>query len=154
MGADPVLDDVYADDLAPGYVMALGAHRVTEAELVDFASVWDPQYFHIDPERAKDSPFGGLIASGLHTLSICQRLVVLAQADQWRIIVGAGMDKVEFRRPVRSGDVLTGHTTVTEVALEPERQRGLVTYASDLANQHGKSVLGVTVAAYLELRPS
>ena len=61
---------VFAEDLAVGDTLELGEYLVTEEEIISFASRWDPQYFHIDPERAvRDGPLG-LIASGLHTMCI------------------------------------------------------------------------------------
>ncbi len=63
---------VYAEDLGIGQRFDLGSHTVTEAELVDFATHWDPQWFHIDRAAAQDGQFGGLIASGIHTLAILQ----------------------------------------------------------------------------------
>ena len=83
---------IHAEDLQPGLVLELGSHPVTEAEIIDFASQWDPHYFHVDPERAKEeSRYAGLIASGLHTLSIYQRLWVLGRNDEWNVIAGAGI---------------------------------------------------------------
>ncbi len=60
----------YGEDLAVGTVYQLGTHTVSEAEQLDFAAQWDPQDFHTDADAAAAGPFGGLIASGIHTLSI------------------------------------------------------------------------------------
>jgi acyl dehydratase len=57
------------DDLSVGQVFEFGTLRLSEAEIRDFAARFDPQYFHLDPVAAKDSLFGELVASGLHTLS-------------------------------------------------------------------------------------
>ncbi|KRF19426.1 hypothetical protein ASG90_20650 [Nocardioides sp. Soil797] len=147
--------DVYAEDLTPGLVLELGSHTMTEAEIVDFASQWDPQFFHTDPERAAcEGQLGGLIASGLHTLSVYQRLSILARTEFWHVIGGAGLRDVRFRRAVRPGDVLTGRSVVEELTLEPERQRGLAAFAGELTNQHGKPVLQLVMSAYLVSRPA
>jgi len=63
-----------AEDMPVGVELDCGSYAVTEEEIVEFASHWDPQYFHIDRDAAEHSDFGGLIASGLHTAAIFQRL--------------------------------------------------------------------------------
>lgn len=144
---------VHADDLTPGQVMQLGSHTVSESEIIDFATRWDPQFFHVDPQRAAaESQFGGLIASGLHTLSVYQRLWVDSRTQPWRVIAGATMSDVAFLRPVRPGDVLTGRAVIDDVRLERDKKRGLVDFAGELTNQHDKRVLRLTVSAYLEAR--
>lgn len=144
---------VHAEDLTAGQVIQLGSHTVGESEIIEFATQWDPQFFHIDPAHAAaESQFGGLIASGLHTLSIYQRLWVDSRTQPWRVIAGATMSDVAFIRPVRPGDVLTGRTVIEGVRLEPRKHRGRVTFASTLSNQHDKPVLRVTVSVYLGAR--
>lgn len=144
---------VHAEDLTPGRVIQLGSYTVWESEIIEFATQWDPQFFHLDPARAAvESQFGGLIASGLHTLSIYQRLWVNSRTRPWRVIAGATMSDVAFIRPVRPGDVLTGYTVIENVRLEPDKHRGCVTFASVLTNQHDKPVLRVTASVYLGAR--
>lgn len=84
---DPI---VYADDLQPGQRHELGIHTVSESELVDFASQWDPQAFHVDRAAAESGAFGGLIASGIHSLAIAQRLAVSSVLTSWSVIAGRG----------------------------------------------------------------
>ena len=67
------MPDLHFEDFEPGQVYELGTRAVTESEIVAFAREWDPQPFHIDPEAAKESVFGGLIASGWHTGSMWMR---------------------------------------------------------------------------------
>ena len=69
------MPDLYFEDFEPGEVYELGTRTVTESEIVAFARQWDPQPFHIDPEAAKESVFGGLIASGWHTGAMWMRHV-------------------------------------------------------------------------------
>lgn len=66
-------DRLWADDLEAGQVYRFGTHHVTEEELLDFARTWDPQDFHTDKAAAEAGAYGGLIASGLHTMSIYQK---------------------------------------------------------------------------------
>ncbi|MGB6244684.1 MaoC/PaaZ C-terminal domain-containing protein, partial [Gordonia sp. (in: high G+C Gram-positive bacteria)] len=129
---------VYGRDLKVGGVYQLGSHLVSEPDLIAFASDWDPQYFHVDPQAAQSSPYGGLIASGLHTLAIYQRLMVTHVSTDWAVIAGRGLDGVRFLRPVRPGDTLTGSATISDL-LEDDRNRTLVSIAADLRNADGKS---------------
>ncbi len=115
---------LYADDLVIGSVWDLGAHDVTESEIIEFARQWDPQDFHVDPAAGDAGFFGGIIASGIHTLAIFQRLAVPAVFDRWATIAGRGMRDVRLLRPVRPGTTLRGSMTVDAVDLHrPDRAR-------------------------------
>src|SRR2546425_194255 len=86
---------------------------------MDFARQWDPQPFHTDPELAKESMFGGLVASGWHTGAIAMRMMVttLHTAGQG----SPGLERVRFLRPVRPGDELSGRYTVLEAVPSASR---------------------------------
>ncbi|WP_446663605.1 MaoC/PaaZ C-terminal domain-containing protein [Flexivirga sp. B27] len=129
-----------AEALPIGREIDCGSYEVTESAIRDFATEWDPQYFHVDPARAADSDFGGLIASGLHTMSIYQRLVVTAVYQRYDVVAGRNFRQVRFLRPVRAGDVLTCTAIVRSV--EPDKPgRCTVIVEGRLHNQHEKSVL-------------
>lgn len=146
-------DGRHAEDFTVGEECDLGTYEVTEQEVIAFASHWDPQDIHIDPGHAETGGrYGGLIASGLHTLAILQRLQVLGRREHWNVIAGQGIDRLRFRRPVRPGDVLSGHSRVIDVRLEPEWRRGLVVFDVRALIQEGKEVLTMEMAAYLEMR--
>lgn len=146
---------IYAEDLCVGTTWQLGAHAVTAEAIVDFASQWDPQFFHTEPERAeREGALGGLIASGIHTIGIYQRLEITCRTQHWHVIGGTGMKDVRFLRPVRPGDVISGRTTISGNRLEPERGRGLIDFAGELTNQHGKLVMDLALSAYLLMRTS
>ena len=141
----------------PRRVLRLGRHRPPKVIIAYrkfvVAEVLNRVASHLDPARAAaESQFGGLIASGLHTLSIYQRLWVNSRTQPWRVIAGATMSDVAFLRPVRPGDVLTGHTVIDDVRFEPDKHRGRVTFAGALGNQDDKLVLRVTTAVYLGAR--
>lgn len=144
----------WAEDTPIGEVRDLGSYEVTEREIVDFASRWDPQFFHTDPQRAtSEGAFGGLIASGIHTMAIYQRLEITSRTQEWHVIGGTGIKDLVLRRPVRPGDVLTGTSEIVDRRLEPERRRGLLTFAGQLVNQSGELVLSLQVSAYVHMRP-
>jgi acyl dehydratase len=106
------------EDIVVGEPFPLGSHSFTEAEIIRFGKLYDPQYFHVDPEAAKSGPFGGLVASGWHTIAVGHRHMVdgldaesarLRSIGQEPGIAGPspGVDKVEFKLPVRPGDTIT-----------------------------------------------
>ncbi len=146
---------VYFEDFAPGQVHDLGSVTVDAAEMVAFARRFDPQPFHVDPEAAAASHFGGLVASGWFTCALFMRLYV----D--RLLAGSasqgspGMDQVRWLRPVRGGDVLTGSVEV--VATRPSSRRpdrGTITTRSELRNQDGEVVLTMTADGMFGRRPA
>ncbi|TQF65820.1 dehydratase [Rhodococcus spelaei] len=147
------MDEVkYAEDLVVGDVIDLGSHTVSESELVDFATEWDPQDFHTDLAAAEQGYFGGLIASGMHTLAVFQRLSVLGAYRHWGVIGGRGLRDVRFLRPVRPGDVLTGLMVIDSVELD-DRGRGLVTTTGELVDAQGRTVFSLLTESYLRRRP-
>jgi len=95
----------YFEDLNDGEFLNCRHIVMTREAIIDFAKEFDPQPFHTDENAARDSIFGGLVASSLHTLSACTRVVVEAQGDV-AILSGVGMHEVKMFNPVRPGDVL------------------------------------------------
>ena len=142
----------FGDDLRVGTHYDLGAYTLTEQDSVAFARAWDPQVFHVDKAAAEAGVYGGLIASGVQTLGIYQRLAVLAVFRHWSVIAGIRMREVRFLRPVRPGDTLAGAMTL-DAAVPAAEGRTLVTTTSVLTNQAGKRVLQVTLDAYVHARP-
>lgn len=140
-------DLVTADDLYPGCRIQLGGSTLTESEIVEFAAQWDPQWFHTDPEMAADGHHGGVIASGIHTLAVLQRLCVEAFYSRWAVIAGRGFDRLRFVAPVRPGDTLTGSVVVTDVSLD--ETRGRVALEMEMHNQESTTVLTATMTVFL-----
>jgi len=103
---------VYFEDLAVGDTDSFGSHTVTREEIVGFAEQYDPQPFHVDPEAASESPFGGLIASGWHTASLTMGLLVEEFLSTAATHGALGVDSLRWRSPVRPGQTLTVETEV------------------------------------------
>lgn len=143
----------FADDLTPGASYDLGPHLVDEAELVAFALQWDPQFFHVDRAAAERGAFGGLIASGMHTLSVFQRLAVPGFWGRLATIAARGMSDVRFLAPVRPGDRLDGVLEVRDVATL-DAHRALVTVVGGLTrgDESRAPVLGVVVEVLVARR--
>lgn len=133
-----------AEQIPVGIERKIGSHTVTEDEVLAFGRDWDPQYFHVDAAAAEESDFGGLIASGIHTLAVFQRLSVETVLSGFDIIAGKQLRSVRFLRPVRPGDTLTGSMRVEEMSA-PKNGRAVGVSSGTLVNQHGKQVLDVTV---------
>ncbi len=95
----------YFEDLVEGEKLDCDNVIFSRNSIIVFAKQFDPQPFHTDEDAAKKSPFGGLIASSLHTLAACTRVVVEAQGNM-AILSGVGMHDVKMFNPVRPGDVL------------------------------------------------
>jgi acyl dehydratase len=133
------------EDFEPGQVYELGSRTVTEAEILEFARQFDPQPFHLDPEAAKESVFGGLIASGWHTGAIWMRLYVDAMLGDAASRGSPGVEELRWLAPVRPGDTLTGSLTVLDVTPSATRpDRGTVRIRGELTNQDGVTVLRMT----------
>lgn len=134
----------YWEDFQPGETLVLGTRTLTEDEMVEFARRWDPQPFHVDPEAAKESVFGGLVASGWHTGALWMRMYVDA-------VLGAasrgspGIEELRWLAPVRPGDTLTASLTVLETTpSERDRTRGTVRIRAEMTNQDGVTVMAMT----------
>ncbi len=144
----------YFEDFSAGEVLELGSVTVTEAEIVDFARRWDPQAFHVDPEAAKASVFGGLIASGWHTGSMWMRLYVDAMLDTAASQGSPGVEELRWLAPVRPGDTLAGRLTVLDVTPSDRRpDRGTVRIRGEMVNQDGVTVMSMTSRGHFGRRP-
>lgn len=113
---------LYFEDFTEGQVIELGTiPSLTEEEIITFARQWDPQPFHIDPAAAKDSIYGGLIASGWQTALLTMRLQVDSLLSKMDTHGSPGVENIRFRKPVRAGDRLSARYTV--LAAEPSAKR-------------------------------
>ena len=125
-----------------GQVQEFGAYEVTEEEIVEFARKYDPQFFHLDPEAAKKSLFGGLCASGWHTCAMTMRMMVDHMDRHGRSLGSPGLDNLRWRHPVYPGDVLSVRMEVT--GLQPSKSRpeiGIVLSQVTVFNQKGTVVM-------------
>src|SRR5687767_10424109 len=132
----------YFEDFTPGQTIELGRHTITKDEIVAFARQFDPQVFHLDEEAAKQTIFGGLIASGWHTGSLMMRLLYEGVVKDTLSLGSPGVDELRWLKPVRPGDTLSARLTVTEcVPSQSKLDRGIVKSTIELRNQHGEVVV-------------
>jgi acyl dehydratase len=140
-----------AEELPVGELLHLGSHTVTEEEIIGFAQQWDPQYFHVDPEAAANSEFGGIIASGIHTAAIFQRLCVENFFNRYDIIAGREVSQLRFERPVFAGTALHGRVTINSV--KPAGPgRALFSSTGTLVDNADRQVLSVVLDALIRSR--
>lgn len=140
-----------AEELPVGEMLELGSHTVTEEEIIGFAQQWDPQYFHVDREAAADSEFGGIIASGIHTAAIFQRLCVENLFNRYDIIAGREVSQLRFERPVFAGMALHGRATINSV--EPAGPgRAIFSSSGVLVDNADRPVLSLVIDALIRSR--
>ena len=145
--------DYYLDDFKPGdRFESRHGYTFTDADIIQFAHRYDPQVFHLDVEAAKNSIFGGLIASGFQTLAATFRLVhgigFLAHN-----MGGPGMDELRWLKPVRPGDTLRAIAEIVEVM--PSRSkpdRGALKYRVSAVNQNGETVMTALITSLVKRR--
>jgi len=125
------------EDYVPGAVFEYGEIPVTEAEIIEFARRFDPQYIHVDHERAARGPFGGLIASGWHTTAMMMRLIVDNFLPTRASLGSPGIDELRWLRPVRPGEVLSVRLSILEATRSRSKpDRGVVRTLCEVLNQN------------------
>jgi acyl dehydratase len=103
------------EDMTVGWSETYGSHEMTESGIIAFAEQFDPQPRHTDPEAAAETQYGGLIASGLHTVGVATRLMVEHFLGDSANRGGLGLDDLTWHRPVRPGDILRArHEVVSQ----------------------------------------
>jgi acyl dehydratase len=148
------MPDLTFDDFEPGQVLELGSVAVTADEIIEFARQFDPQPFHVDPEAAAESVFGGLIASGWHTGAMWMRLYVDSMLDTASAQGSPGIEELRWLAPVRPGDTLHGRLTVLETTPSERRpDRGTVRIRGEMVNQDGVTVLSMVSRGHFGRRP-
>jgi acyl dehydratase len=132
------------EDYVLGTIVEYGPIAVDEAELIAFGRRYDPQPFHIDPQRAAAGPFGGLITSGWHTASLMMRLLVDHYLPRTAGLGSPGVDELRWLAPVRPGDKLSVRVTVTEARRSRSKpDRGMINSLIEVLNQRRDVVMTV-----------
>jgi acyl dehydratase len=145
----------FLEEFGPGDEFVSGGRTITEEAIIAFASLYDPQSFHIDVEAAKATSYGGLIASGFQTLAIGFRLFIDTGTIAGTSIGSPGMDDVRWLRPVRPGDTI--HTMVRVLEARPSASkpdRGIVRFSVTVRNQRGEDVMTLATSVFFLRRPN
>ena len=143
----------YWEDFPVGSEAEHGSVTVSEEEIVRFAREYDPQLFHTDAEAAKDSAFGGLIASGWHTAALYMGLFVRSQLLDSASMGSPGVEELRWLAPVRPGDRLTARSRVVEAwPSETNPARGTIVGEHELVNQDGEVVMRMRARGFVGRR--
>lgn len=129
------------DEIPTGKTYYTEPVSLTKEEIIDFASQYDPLYFHTDEEAAKDSHFGEIIASGFQTLAVVWRKWVETDVLGKDSVAGLGMDNLRWLHPVKAYDQLTGIFTVKYKKETSNEKHGFITWDVVIKNQEDKEVL-------------
>jgi acyl dehydratase len=142
------------EDLHPGEVAEFGDYAMTASEVVEFATRFDPQPFHTDPVAARDSIFGGLVASGWHTGSAVMRMLVDHYVTPESSMGSPGLDEIRWLKPVRPGDRLRVRVTVLEaIPSRSKPDRGVIRSLTEAINQDGEVVMTMRGMNMIRRRP-
>lgn len=143
----------YFEDITVGASRETGSHTFTQDAIIAFAKQFDPQPFHIDPEAAKHSNFGGIIASGWHTAATVMRLLVDSAIELEASLGSPGFDDLSWLKPVRPGDMI--HARLTCVEKTPSKSRpgvGSARFLVEVFNQKDEMVMKFTSIGLMRFR--
>ena len=149
-----MVPDLYLDDFLPGQRFSTKGCTLSEAQILDFAWLHDPQPFHVDKIAAQAGPFGGIIASGFQTLLISFRLIYQEKIINAASMGSPGMDELRWLAPVRPGDTIRVEAEVIETQpsrSKPDRGRLRISYR--VLNQHDEVVMSFKVMHIMARRP-
>lgn len=146
-------DRRHFEDLALGERIELDAITVTREMIIEFATEFDPLPFHLDEEAARKSLLGGLASSGWQTAGLSLRMVTEAFLSRVASAGGLGFSDLKWKRPVMSGDTISGAATIAELRRSRSHpQWGIVLIDFDIRNQKGQPVMSMRLANLVETR--
>jgi len=135
------LEERFFEDIEVGETYRTRPRTITQDEMVAFAKVYDSQSFHVDPEAAGKSIYGGLISSGYQTLTIAWSLFIELNFLRSSSMGGPCLNYVKWPRPVRPGDTIMVESQVVAKRNSSKPRRGIVTFKHVARNQNGEIVL-------------
>jgi acyl dehydratase len=144
---------VWFEDFQAGQVYGSLRRTVTESEIIDFATRYDPQPFHTSVPDAEESMFGGLIASGFMTMALTFRLIWQSNGFQTTGAGSNGIDKLRWLKPVRPGDTLRAEMAVLSTRESKSRPEiGIVLLQYSAINQDEEVVLTMECPQFVKRR--
>lgn len=145
----------FYEDFTVGEAIQSPTYEATSEEIIWFAQRYDPQYYHLDAERAGDSIFGGLVAGGFQTAALAWGLALRTGCFEGTAVAGIGVDELRWLRPLRLGDIV--HVEFKLIDGRPSKSRpGIATtrFRYDVINQHREIVLSATFIQMIKCRNS
>jgi acyl dehydratase len=145
----------YFEDFAVGEVYELGSRSLSQDQIIAFARDYDPQPFHIDPEAAKRSAFGTLIASGWQTVGVFMSLLVTGLVNDTASMGSPGIEGIQWLKPVKPGDRLSARIRILEAVPSKSRpDRGILKTEGQLTNQDGDLVMTIRAVNFFGRQPA
>lgn len=146
---------LYFEDFKVGDRFESPGATVTESQIIEFAMRYDSQPFHMNAEAAKQSIYGSLIASGIHTIAVTFRLFLMTGVIADSNLGSPGFDELRWLRPVRPGDTLRAVGEVLEIIPSSSKpDRGIVRFRYSTLNQRNEEVLTVVGNQIICRRPA
>jgi acyl dehydratase len=143
----------YFEDYIPAEVHEFGSIAVDEAEVLEFGRRYVPLSYHIDKEAAKQSIYGGLIASGWHTAALMMRLYTVHYLSSVANLGSPGGDELRWEKPVFPGDALSVRATILDARRSESRpDRGIVRTFIEVLNQHREVVMSMKMVNFVRCR--
>ena len=136
------VENRYFEDYERGSVYQFGSTAVEEEEIINFGRRYDPQAFHMDPVKAKETAFGGLIASGWLTAALAMRMIVDHYLSHTASLGSPGVDELRWLKPVRPGNRLSLRIRIVETRRSQTKpDRGIVGSLVEVLNQDHEIVM-------------
>jgi acyl dehydratase len=155
MAFKSTIDARFFEDYLEGDVHRFGPIVAELDEMIEFARQYDPQSFHVDPDKAPYLAFHGVIASGWFTVALMMRLFVDHYLTHAASFGSPGVDAIRWQKPVRPGDALSVSVRVAKaVPSRSKPDRGIVTSIIEVANQGGDTVMTMSCINIIGRRPS
>ncbi|WP_187336002.1 MaoC family dehydratase [Novosphingopyxis iocasae] len=144
----------FYEDLIVGSQRKFGRYEVTREEVLQFATAYDPQPFHLDDAAAAETYFGKLSASGWHTCAMTMRMMVDSWEDEAQASLGSpGIDELRWLRPVYPGDVLRVESELIEKRRSASRpEMGITKTRQTTFNQKDEPVLSMVANGLIRVR--
>jgi acyl dehydratase len=145
--------DLYFEDFTPGRRFETDARTIGADDIIAFGTSYAPLPYHTDPEAARDSMFGGLVAAGFQTAAISFALFIEAGVFSACAMGSPGLDRLRWLRPVRAGDTLRVVVEIIEASpAQGPKGRNLIKSRYQTVNQDGEAVLEMLMLNYVRAR--
>jgi acyl dehydratase len=146
-------DLLHYEDFQEGMVIPFGHYHLSREEVVDYASQWDPQPFHLDEDAARRSVLAGLAASGWQSSAILIRLAIDAFVNRSATMASNGMEEVKWLKPVYAGETLTGRATILSRRISAKRpEMGILRMRLELLDGQGELKTEITGVQFMRVR--
>ena len=145
----------YFDEFAIGETIELGSHELTAEEIIEFASAFDPQDFHLDAKAGGQSVLGGLAASGWHVSSVLMRLLATGWLNNAHSLGSNHIHEMKWLRPVLAGDVLNGVVTIQDKRVSGSKpETGIITMLVRLKDNAGTVRTEMSGIVFMRVKPA